>query len=173
MGVTYVSGTVRDIGFMRPWPVDSPRGPVWLALTSTVVILAMALSYRRAPQGTCLWPVLATSRKSHKPQCVAHSRELEPSLDWLFPNERGPSFCSRTSFEFVILNDAADRLPNVGAILRASVSVDTINRTPRLIEYKARLRDALAAQQEPEVLRRPLCLFLLPPILQLSNRRWP
>ena len=145
MGVTYVSGAVRDSRLNACVARRLSHAHASLALTSTVVILAIALSY----SGRLKAPAFAQSAERNTRlinlDTVANSREFEPLLVPLFANAADRRFAAGRLVQFIRLNrDVGNSLPNVGAILRASVGVDVIDRATGLIEYKARLHDALA-----------------------------
>jgi cell division protein FtsW (lipid II flippase) len=143
VGVTYVSRAVRDTRLSADVARRLTHRHFLLALTSTVVMLAIALSYGGQ--------LTARAFPSQRPtrlvnlNAVADPREFEPLLERLFANAPDRQFGARRLFQFVLsVRDAGNRLPNVGAILSSSVTVEAIERTPALIEYKERLRDALA-----------------------------
>ena len=74
---------------------------------------------------------------------VADARQLETALEAFSTNPADRSFAARELFRFVAaLRLAGGRLPNVDAILGATVPVAAIEGTPRLGVYVERLRAA-------------------------------
>jgi cell division protein FtsW (lipid II flippase)/cell division protein FtsI/penicillin-binding protein 2 len=88
---------------------------------------------------------------------VSDSKTLIPLFEDLFVNESDRRFAAQGLFDFIrSARDAGDTLPNVGAILKARVTVNSIDRAG-LVEYRERLRDARmhasqAEQSAPAVL---------------------
>lgn len=145
MGVTHTSALHRDARVR----VESARrlreDHVLLAITSVVAVLAIALACTgrlapRAPAGP--------SRSSESPinlNTVADSRELEPLLGPLLTSAPDRQFAARHVFQFIrTIRDHGDVVPNAGALLGATATAETIDRTRGLVRYKERLRAARA-----------------------------
>ena len=139
MGVTFTSATERD----SRRRADSARYPIahqlLLALTSVVAMMAIGLSY----SGRVRSNNEPESRRSQTNlNTVADSHALEPALGAIFANAVDRRFAAAHLFEYIdSVRSRGDSLPNVGAILGATVSADVIDRAPLLV-YKERLRQA-------------------------------
>ena len=74
---------------------------------------------------------------------VGDARDLEDALEPRFPNLADRRFAARGLFQLLrAARDAGDELPNVGIIRKATATADAIERTPSLVAYRERLRDA-------------------------------
>ena len=74
---------------------------------------------------------------------VAAAEDVEAALEPRFANPGDRRFAARGLIQFLrTVREAGDDLPNVGAILKATVAADAIDRTPSLAAYGARLREA-------------------------------
>ena len=145
MGVTYVSRAARDSRVQADHARRLTHRHSLLALTSIVVMLAIALSYSGRLKAQAF--AQSSHRATHLTNlnAVASPQDFEPLLERLFTNVSDRRFAAGRLFEFILsIRDAGDSLPNVGGILRASVTADAIERAPELVEYKERLREALA-----------------------------
>jgi cell division protein FtsW (lipid II flippase)/cell division protein FtsI/penicillin-binding protein 2 len=91
---------------------------------------------------------------------VADSHALEPALGAIFANAVDRRFAAAHLFEYIdSVRSRGDSLPNVGAILGATVAADVIERAP-LLEYKERLRQAFDRADSTSS-PRPATLLLL------------
>ena len=74
---------------------------------------------------------------------VGAAEDVEAALEPRFANPGDRRFAARGLMQFLrTVREAGDDLPNVGAILKATVAADAIDRTPSLAAYGARLREA-------------------------------
>jgi cell division protein FtsW (lipid II flippase) len=142
VGVTYTSALERDLRRSAAGARRLRADHLLLGLTSATAMLAIALGYfgRVAPRPSA---GAAPSPAPVNLNAVADARELEPLFASLFANERDRRFAASQLFQFVrSIHDEGGRVPNAGAILAASVTADAIDRTPGLLEYGRRLREA-------------------------------
>ncbi|MEO8256325.1 MAG: FtsW/RodA/SpoVE family cell cycle protein [Acidobacteriota bacterium] len=116
-------------------------GHVLLPLTSLVAVLTIGLAYggriqsvTRSAAGSM--PVVNLST-------VGETRDLEAVLAPRFAGAADRRLAAQSLMQFLRpVRDAGAVLPNVGAILKATVAADAIDRTPLLAVYPARLRQA-------------------------------
>ena len=143
MGVTYVSASDRDASRNADTGRRLGERHLVLVITSILAALAIGLSYGGR---------LAAERHAESSQeparvtnlnAVSNAQELEPLFDPIFTNAHDRRFAAERVLEFIVANRrSGNSLPNVGAILRATASPDSIQRAP-VVEYKERLRLAL------------------------------
>jgi cell division protein FtsW (lipid II flippase) len=143
MGVTYTHARERDdrraaSSARRLEPAD-----LLLLSTSLVALLAIGLAYVGQRHRAAMSTEPGTAARVINLSVVADARQLEPALEAVSTNPADQSFAARELFRFVAaLRRAGDRLPNVNAILGATVPVAAIEGTPRLGVYAERLRAA-------------------------------
>jgi cell division protein FtsW (lipid II flippase) len=147
MAVTVTRALQRDTrrhAFVAATELDTTR--LILISTSLVALLAVTLAYegrvRRQPFGT---PVPATVvNLSAATTASALEAVLEPALS--APADR--RFAANELLSFLTASrEAGEELPNVAAILRATVAAAAIDRTPGLMVYAERLQRAREAQK--------------------------
>ena len=138
MSVSYVPAIDRDVNHARflVRRLDARHG--LLPLTSMVAILAIGLAYSGRTQSSGS----SESAAAVNLNTVTSSGALEAPLARVFADQGDREFASRALWQFVERQRQDGPLPNVGAIARATVSVETIARTPSLIVYADRLRAA-------------------------------
>ena len=146
MAVTFTRALQRDTrrhSIVTSSQLDTTR--LILLSTSLVALLAVALAYegrvRRQPLGT---PVATTVVDiSGATTASALETVLEPVLS--APADRRFAANGLLSF-LTAAREAGEELPNVAAILRATVPAASIDRTPGLMVYAERLQRAREVQ---------------------------
>ena len=141
MTVSYVPALERDVRHARLLVRQLDARHALLPLTSVVAILAIGLAYSgrtRAPE----FPGLAPRSAPINLNAVTDAKTLEAPLGLLFADQADREFAAGALFEFVQRLRPDGDLPNIGAIAKATVSVDAIARTPSLVVYTERLRAA-------------------------------
>lgn len=141
MGVVYLSAADRDVRRKADGVRQLGERHFLLAMTSVVAMLAIWLS----SSGRLHTHVLTESSAAARPtnlNSVMRPEELERPFELIFADASDRRFAARRLFEFMVSSrDAGGSLPNVGAILGATATVDAIERTS-LVEYRERLRQA-------------------------------
>lgn len=136
MAVTITPAAARDrqSDYLRVRHLG--RDHVLLAATSMVAMLAIGLAY--AGRVRTLTPGTAVTNLNR----VAAADALEPALERVFTSRDDRRFAAGHLLTFVQSFRAAEQpIPNVGAILAATVPVDAIERSSAQA-YRARLHDA-------------------------------
>src|SRR5262245_32989894 len=128
MTQTYTSASDREFRWAADRVAHLRMGPFILALTSLVAMLVIAFAY--AGRSTTLGlsasvqPVRLIDLNT-----VTDSKELEPVFERLYANPADRRSAAQGLFDFILsVRKEGDSLPNVGAILRASVAVDGTER---------------------------------------------
>src|SRR5262249_27046085 len=126
---TYTSASDREFRWAAEGAAHLHTGHFLLAVTSIVSLLVIAFAYA----GRTSMLGLSGSSQQHVRlmdlNTVSNSKELEPVLERLFANPADRRFAAQGLFDFILsVRKAGDSLPNVGAILRASVTVDGTER---------------------------------------------
>lgn len=140
MGVSYTSALERDVRRTANNARRLGTRHALLPLTSLVAALAIGLAYSGR---------IHTFNRSQAAvrvvnlSAVDDASNLEDVLEPRFPNPDDRRFAARGLFQLLrAVRDAGDDLPNVGAILKVTATVDAIERAPSLVAYRERLRDA-------------------------------
>jgi cell division protein FtsW (lipid II flippase) len=142
MGLTYTAALERTTRRQTTSARRLGKHQVMLAATTFAVSLAVALAYVGRLEADAL-------RDGQRPtvvdlSSVSTSNDLEPVFDPLFANASDRQFAAARLLEFVVaIRETGNDLTNVGAISRATVAVEAIQRTPALVAYKERVREAL------------------------------
>ena len=139
MTVTLTSAAERDLQRNVSLARVAGEHHLLLAITSVVAMLAIGLAYAgRTSSNAPSRPVSVTNLNT-----VTDSQQLEPVFEPVFANRADRRFAAARLLEFIRAGrEAGESLPNVGAVLGATVAVDAIQRTS-LGQYKERLREAL------------------------------
>ena len=104
-------------------------GPFMLALTSLVAMLVIAFAYAGRISTLGLSDSSQQRVRLANLNTVTDSKELEPVLERLFANPVDRRSAAQGLFDFILsVRKAGDRLPNVGTILKARVTVDGTER---------------------------------------------
>jgi cell division protein FtsW (lipid II flippase) len=141
VGVSYTSALERDLRRTAHRARRLGAGHVLLPLTSLVAVLMIGLAYsgrtltinRSSPEAVRVTNLSA----------AADAKDLEVALEPRFVNPADRRFAAQGLYQFLrVVRDRGDDLPNVGAILKATATADAIDRTPSLVVYRERLREA-------------------------------
>ena len=141
MGVSYTSALERDVRRTANSARRLGTRHALLPLTSLVAALAIGLAYsgrihtlNRSSQATVRVVNLSAVDDAKRPRGCARTP---------LPNPADRRFAARGLFQLLCaVRDAGDDLPNVGAILKVTATVDAIERALSLVAYTERLRDA-------------------------------
>jgi cell division protein FtsW (lipid II flippase) len=129
MSQTYTSASDREFRWAGDRAPHLRTGHFILALTSLVAMLVIAFGY--AGRTTTLGLSGSSQQRVRliDLNTVSNAKELEPVLERLFAHPADRRFAAQSLFDFILsVRKAGDSLPNVGAILRASVTVDGTER---------------------------------------------
>jgi cell division protein FtsW (lipid II flippase) len=129
MSQTYTSASDREFRWAGDRAPHLRTGHFILALTSLVAMLVIAFAY--AGRTTTLGLSGSSQQRVRliDLNTVSNAKELEPVLERLFAHPADRRFAAQSLFDFILsVRKAGDSLPNVGAILRASVTVDGTER---------------------------------------------
>jgi cell division protein FtsW (lipid II flippase) len=141
VGVSYTSALARDARRTADHARRLGAGHVLLPLTSLVAALTIGLAYSgrmHAFTGSSTGSARVTNLST-----VGDAGDLETALEPRFANPADRRFAARGLFQLLrAVREAGDDLPNVGAILKATAAVDAIERTPSLVTFRERVRDA-------------------------------
>jgi cell division protein FtsI/penicillin-binding protein 2/cell division protein FtsW (lipid II flippase) len=110
-----------------------------LVLTSVVAVMAIALAYLGRTQAG---DVTSAARTTINLNAVTEARDLERALEPAFPSAADRRFVAQQLLTFVQTLRSDAGIPNVGAIMGATVSADTIARGGSLT-HQARFRRAV------------------------------
>jgi cell division protein FtsW (lipid II flippase) len=158
MALTYTAAADRDASRRRARAGRPGASELLLLATSAVAAVALGLAYVGRLSALDLADSARNGPAAVNLSTVTDPKLLEPALAAVFPNADDRSLAARELVRYL----TADRekraaLPNVGAIAHASVTVETIQQTPRLDAFPRRLlaaRDAasLAGRVPPTTL---------------------
>lgn len=146
MGVTYTSALDRDAQRRAESARRLREDHLLLALASLVAAIAIALAVggRLVPR-----PAARVSGAPAPPvnlNTVNDPRALEALLGSVFASASDRRFAATELLQFIratrSARDAGDDLPNVGAILGATVRTDAVDRARDLVTFSDRLRAA-------------------------------
>ncbi len=133
MTVTYTSAAERDSLRTRQRARVFGASDLLMLATSCVALFAISLAYAGRIR------VFEASETQHADvrivnlNTVSDAVEIEPALAAIFANDADRRFAARELFRFVATDRNAGRAQsNVGAITRATVRVDAIEREQRL-----------------------------------------
>ncbi|HMF60194.1 MAG TPA: hypothetical protein VK595_07480, partial [Vicinamibacterales bacterium] len=122
-----------------------------LVATSAVAIAAMALAYMGRLHAFDASETLNKPDQVVNLNAVRDAGELEPALGIVFQNAGDRRFAARELFRFMAVEGSIRRrLPNVGAISRATVSTQAIRDAKDLQLFAQRLKDRGARSAQPE-----------------------
>jgi cell division protein FtsW (lipid II flippase) len=157
MSRTYTSVAER-VRFQHSGRPRAYAGHILLALTSAVALLALLLAYLGRMQ---TFEITERSERSERSagvtdlNAVSTADELAPLFERLFSNASDRRLAAEALMGFILsVRASGDGLPNVGAVLRASVHPGDIERASTA-EYldrlnAARLTAAQSGQAPPE-----------------------
>ncbi len=140
MGVTYTAAAERDGRRSQRYVGRFGLADLSLALTSCVAIAAISLAYAGRLS------ILGQSehaRATVNVNAVADPGQLESAVGVAFANVNDKRFASEHLFRFLVDQRTRERgLSNVGAITRATVGVEAIDRSTKLDVFARRLKEA-------------------------------
>jgi cell division protein FtsW (lipid II flippase) len=143
MGVTSMRARQRDGRQAASAARLIGAADLLLLSTSLAGLLAIGLAYAGQRHRAAVSTEAGSAVRVTNLNAVADAGQLEPALDTVMTNPADRRFAARELFRFVAAGrDAGRRLPNVEAILGASVPVAAIEGTPRPSVYIDRLRVA-------------------------------
>lgn len=178
MGVTYTTAAERDGQRRRQRLSRVGLSDFLLTLTSCVALLAIALAYVGRVRTFALSENARAGAQIVDLNTVADPGQLEPVLGTVFANAHDRRFAARELFRFLVADrDERRALPNVGAIARASVRAEEIDRFQRGEAFSERVqvaREKAAAAGRPPPgtvpLFTPADLAALKPLLIVRTR---
>jgi cell division protein FtsI/penicillin-binding protein 2/cell division protein FtsW (lipid II flippase) len=133
------------------------RHQLLLVLASVVAVMAIGLSYAGRTRARA---IAAPADSAVNLNAVTTARELEGALEPAFPSAADRRFAATELLAFILtLRKEHGPIPNVGAVMGATVPADAIERGSSL-EHQARLRRA-AERAESQRGARPTRLPLL------------
>ena len=145
MGVTYTTTIDRQLRSTRVATGPLAARHLLLPLTSLVAMLAIALAYEGQARTTV--PVDSTSNlaKLINLNAIGKAEDLEQPLAMVFANNPDRHLAARVLFEHLrSIRMDGGTVSNVGTLATATVAAETIERTPGLVTYRARLLTARA-----------------------------
>ena len=177
MSVTYTSAAERDVRRRRQRTSRLELSGLLLATTSCVAILGITLAYAGRLRAFDLSENTRAGAQIVNLNTVSDPKQLESVLGTVFANAYDRGFAARELFRFLV-DDRGNRhtLANVGAIARANVPVDAIERSQRLDVFPERLRALREnavngnAPRESVPLFTPAHLATLKPLLTVRTR---
>jgi cell division protein FtsW (lipid II flippase) len=150
MAVTLTSAAERDARRTRHRARMFKVTDILVLATSCVALFAISLAY------TGRLRVFEASETQHADlrtvnlNTVSDATEIEPALMAIFTNAADRRLAARELFRFVETDRSAGRAQsNVGAITRATVRVDAIEREPRLEVLARRAQTARTSGDNP------------------------
>ena len=156
MSTTFTPAIDRDRLHHVRRSAQPDRHQLLLVLASVVAVMAIGLSYagRTRVSGLAVSAGPVTNLNA-----VTDARELERALEPAFSSVSDRRFAAAQLLAFVLtLKKENGEIPNVGAVMGATVSADAIDRGAS-VEYQARLRRA-AERAESQRAARPARLPL-------------
>ena len=139
MGLSYTSAIDRDLQRVRARTQTVGARHLIMPLTSLIAVLAIGLAYA----GRVHTMAIANGGGAATVVNLNIARDaaaLEPALQHAFAESADRRFAARALFEFLLARRAGGSVPNVGALLAATVPVQAIEREPSLTVYPERLR---------------------------------
>jgi cell division protein FtsW (lipid II flippase) len=148
MSRTYTSASDRDFRRAADRAGHLHRGHLVLAITSIFGMLLLGFACASRLIRFTLSQSSEQSVHVTNLNTVSDSKEFVPSLERLLANPADRRFAAQRLFAFVLsLRKAGESVPNVGAILKATVTANEIERGS-LTEYQERLRQARVLASE-------------------------
>ena len=149
MGVTYTTAVERDVARDRRRLSGLQALDLSLVAVSLLAVAMLVAAYEGRFRTAAASPAPPVDLNA-----IVDARALEPVLQAVFDTPSDERLAARELFAFLVRADGARRqLPNVGAVLHARVSADTIDRAPGAESYRQRLADertrAAAAGKAP------------------------
>src|SRR5262250_139772 len=130
MSQTYTSASDRESRWAGDSVAHLRMGHFMLALTCLVAMLVIAFAYAGRISTLGLFESSQERVRLSDLNTVTDSKELEPVLERLFANPVDRRFAAQGLFDFILsVRKAGGSLPNVGTILKASVTVDGTERS--------------------------------------------
>jgi hypothetical protein len=161
MTLTYTPAAERDTLRTRQRASTIGVADLLMLATSCVALFAISLAYAGRVQGFEASSAQHSGVRSVNLNTAANAAELEPALAVVFDNAADRRFAARELFRFVDADRQAGRAPsNVGAITRAAVRLDAIERGQRL-DVLARRAQAAAETARTSGASRPETMPLL------------
>ena len=140
MGVTYTTAVERDVARDRRRLGGLQALDLSLAVVSLLAIAMLFAAYQGRFMTAAASPAPPVDLNT-----IVDARVLEPIVHGVFDTPSDDRLAARELFAFLVRADGARRqLPNVGAVLRARVSAETIDRAPGAESYRRRLADERA-----------------------------
>ena len=139
MALSYTSAVERDVKRVRVAAGPLAASDVLLPLTSLLALLTIGLAYAGTAQTAAQrWP--SSSSAPVNLNTVRDAAALEAILQPALPHEADRRFAAHTLFEAIAARrEAGEPLANVGALADLTVPAASVDATPLLIDYKARL----------------------------------
>src|SRR5688500_5373574 len=133
MTATYMSAAERDARRTRQRARVFTLPDLLMLATSCVALFAISLAYTGRLRVFEASETLGGDVRIVNLNTVSDAAEFEPAVAAIFANAADRRFAARELFRFVETDRAAGRAQsNVGAIARASIRVDAIEREQRL-----------------------------------------
>ena len=141
MTVTYTSAAERDVRRRRQRISRFDPSGLLLAVTSSVAVFGITLAYVGRLRAFDMSENTRPAARIVNLNTIADPRQLDPVLGTVFANAYDRGFAARELFRFLV-DDRGGRhtLANVGAIARANVRADVVERSQRLDAFAERLR---------------------------------
>src|SRR5438034_614859 len=178
MTVTCTSAAERD-GRRRRQRISRLDLSAWLlAMTSSVAVVGITLAYVGRLRAFEMSESTRPGARIVNLNTIADPRQLEPVLETVFANAYDRGFAARELSRFLV-DDRGERhtLANVGAIARANVRLEAIERSRRLDAFSERRRvvrehaaNAGSVPPESMPLFTPADLAALKPFLIVRTR---
>ena len=178
MTVTCTSAAERD-GRRRRQRISRLDLSAWLlAMTSSVAVVGITLAYVGRLRAFEMSESTRPGARIVNLNTIADPRQLEPVLETVFANAYDRGFAARELLRFLV-DDRGERhtLANVGAIARANVRLEAIERSRRLDAFSERRRvvrehaaNAGSVPPESMPLFTPADLAALKPFLIVRTR---
>lgn len=140
MALSFTSALDRDVHSVRVTSRTLSTRHLIMPMTSLVAMLAIGLAYAGRLHSAPLREAASADAPVNL-NLVRDAAVLEPALARAFPHPPDRRLAARSLLQFVLARrDAGTDLPNVGALLDATVSVQAIDSDRLPIGYAERLR---------------------------------
>src|SRR5256885_6025761 len=133
MTLTYTSAADRDALRTRRSTRVFSLSDLMMAATSGLALLAIALAYTGRLRRFEAAETQHADIRTVNLNSVQNAAEIEPALAVIFPNPTDRRFAARELFRFIDSErTAGGEQSHVGAIMHATVRIDTVEREPQL-----------------------------------------